>query len=342
MTQQIELGDIQAGIQRILAAHDRWVSVDVPGDHVPPDDFADALADFGQIGTDPASGQRKVLPDKLQDLQLLETGLLLLVQWTQYQQQAAMYPDGLPLPADFRRAYNRLTSLYQKSLDRRDERTHTQRVQPVKELKASGATNYQIAVHYGMLQDGKYQGVFFTPHATIREDLIFRELEQPGSVITKDWTHPRDLAEQDEQAEQVQATLKTVNGLASVFFWQEEEPPEDPDTVEELLRQGQYPDVIARVKHTTEAAVIAEAKRLNIPTNWRENPNRWRYIERVEEQPIAVQQQYSSEEIIAMIHAEKDADPEANTQEIADRVNQRTGLQPPLTRQKVKVVLANG
>lgn len=339
MTQQMTREDIQAGIERIAAAHDRWLEMDYPGDHVPPEDFAEALADFAQVGLDP-TGCPKELPSDLETLHLLETALLLLVQWTQYQQQADLHPEGLPLPYDFRRAYTRMVSLYQKSLEQQDRKSHTAAIKSVKHYRdTEKLTDYQIAVQYGRLVDGgKYEGVFFTSTGSVRFEQIQQEYDQPGSVIKETWRHPRDLAEQREQAEQVQLTLRTVSGLANVFFrGGDDTPPDDPDTVEELLRQGQYPDIIAYKKGVSEEDVHAEAKRLGIPTNWRENPNRWRYIAREEPQAIPVQQQYSSEEITEMIRAEKEADPEANTQEIADRVNQRAGLQ--LTRQKVGKVL---
>lgn len=137
-----------------------------------------------------------------------------------------------------------------------------QRLEPVAELLAQGVTYHQIAHHiYGHHGRGPFLNRAGQPDVT----LILQERDKPGSVIGDDWVHPADAAAQKTASVEMKRRLTAIKR-------RDEDRPEvtiDPATIEQLLREGQYPDVIARVKGTTLEAVLAEAQRLGIRPNER-------------------------------------------------------------------------
>ena len=149
------------------------------------------------------------------------------------------------------------------------------------QLKDFAGRDLQIARMYGHrieLRDGKskWVGPFFDDREVPRGDLIRQEAEKPGSVIPPGWIHPSEEARVREANAADAARIARTTERAA-------EPAEDPASVEEHLRDGQYPDVIATVKRTTEAAVRAEAAEKGIVPN--ERPN-LRAVRSDHEQPI--------------------------------------------------------
>lgn len=149
------------------------------------------------------------------------------------------------------------------------------------QLKDFAGRDLQIARMYGHrieLRDGKskWVGPFFDDREVPRGDLIRQEAEKPGSVIPAGWIHPSEEARVREANAADAARIARTTERAA-------EPAEDPASVEELLREGQYPDVIARVKRTTEAAVRTEAAEKGIVPN--ERPN-LRAVRSDHEQPV--------------------------------------------------------
>ena len=145
-------------------------------------------------------------------------------------------------------------------------------LRPVKELleeyKSDGGRKWQyIARDYGYLdktgEDHIWKGPFFK-NGNVEQYLIEKEAREPGSVVPAGW-HPED------ENEKLRRHVVTESGSALSRIRQHlksqgkiQETPEDPATIEELLRQGQFVSVIARVKKVSEEAVRAVADRLKI------------------------------------------------------------------------------
>jgi hypothetical protein len=148
----------------------------------------------------------------------------------------------------------------------------TRSLRPVKELleeyKNDGGRKWQyIARDYGWLdksgEDHVWRGPFFQ-NGNVMQFLIEQEAREPGSVVPAGW-HPEDenektrkniIADSGSALSRIRQHLKAQGKI--------QEAPEDPATIEELLRQGQFVSVIARVKKVSEDEVRAVADRLKI------------------------------------------------------------------------------
>lgn len=145
-------------------------------------------------------------------------------------------------------------------------------LRPVKELleeyKNDGGRKWAyIARDYGWLdksgEDHVWRGPFFQ-NGNVMQFLIEQEAREPGSVVPAGW-HPEDENEKTRKniiADSGSALARIRQHLKSQGKIQE--TPEDPATIEELLRQGQFVSVIARVKKVSEDEVRAVADRLKI------------------------------------------------------------------------------
>lgn len=117
-----------------------------------------------------------------------------------------------------------------------------------------------------------WQGPFYDERGSVLEELIVKqakfETNQDGGeqVIPDDWVHPN---EQDRVAGEDEALRERLDRL--VERESATAAKVDPATIEELLREGQYVDVIARIKHTTEEEVRKVADGLGIEVAERPN-----------------------------------------------------------------------
>lgn len=143
---------------------------------------------------------------------------------------------------------------------------------PVKQLledfKNDGGRKWMyIAREYGYLdktgEEHVWKGPFFT-NGNVNQHAIEQEAANPGSIVPAGW-HPQDeserlrkhiVADSSSALSRIRQHLKSQGKI--------KDTPEDPATIEELLRQGQFVSVIARVKKVSEEEVRAVADRLKI------------------------------------------------------------------------------
>lgn len=161
-----------------------------------------------------------------------------------------------------------------------DSHSQVRRLRPVKDLleeyKSDGGRKWTyIARDYGWLdksgEEHIWRGPFFNSSGTIDQFKIEQEAANPGSVVPAGY-HPAN--QQDELRQQVVSSsnsalasirnhLKSTGKITGIT--------EDPASIEELIRQGQFPHVIARVKNTTEEHVRQVASKIGITLHSRED-----------------------------------------------------------------------
>lgn len=131
----------------------------------------------------------------------------------------------------------------------------------VKLLRAQKVPDHQIANHiYG------YKGVgpFLGPNGQILHDLIDQEAEKAHSVIPEGWIPEQEKDRLKMHHIQTENRLKTLEDLSR--------PATKPaETVEGLLREKQYPDVIAKLCNVTVEQVHKIAEVLGIEISFRPN-----------------------------------------------------------------------
>lgn len=143
-------------------------------------------------------------------------------------------------------------------------------IEPVRDLLKSMAKfdgKYdQIARMYGKYDgdNDSYSGFFFGPTGKVVPALIEQEAKNPGSVVPPGWD-----PKQEHRLQSLAADLKRLQGHYGYFkslHCQLTGTKVDIDkaSVEEMLLEGQFPDVIARVKGVSETFVRSEAARLGI------------------------------------------------------------------------------
>lgn len=145
-------------------------------------------------------------------------------------------------------------------------------LRPVKELleeyKNDGGRKWlYIARDYGWLdktgEDHVWRGPFFK-NGNVDQFSIEQEAREPGSIVPAGW-HPEDENEK-QRKHIVESSGSALSRIRQHLKSQGkiQDTPEDPATIEELLRQGQFVSVIARVKKCSEEEVRAVADRLKI------------------------------------------------------------------------------
>ncbi len=147
-------------------------------------------------------------------------------------------------------------------------------LRPVKELleeyKNDGGRKWlYIARDYGWLdktgEEHIWRGPFFK-NGNVDQYAIEKEARETGSVVPAGW-HPEDENEKNRKniiADSGSALARIRQHLKSQG--KVKDTPEDPASIEELLRQGQFVSVIARVKKVSEEEVRAVADRMKIAT----------------------------------------------------------------------------
>ena len=121
--------------------------------------------------------------------------------------------------------------------------------------------HWQIANHiYG--HNGK--GPFLDTNGSILSDKLDQEEKEPGSVVPADWIPEQEKIRLEMHNVDVQKRIQALEGKA-------EAAAKPQESVEGLLREKQFPDVIAKVCGVTEEQVRKVAEALDIPVNIRPN-----------------------------------------------------------------------
>lgn len=102
----------------------------------------------------------------------------------------------------------------------------------------------------------------------VEQHAAFERGEHTDRVLPPDWILP---SEQDRINKRNVELLSQLDAMRD----SRHENSEDPATILELLQQGQYPDVIARVKNTTLDEVHHVARTNDLVPNDRSNPEPW-------------------------------------------------------------------
>lgn len=239
--------DILTSVDRLIAIQDAWEN-DPNAPDLPTREFELALlatVDTCENGDVPASCR-----------DLCQAMSRLRFEWNEYEDGTSR-PDGTPVA--------RFWSAFRAVIEARRgaEPFVPKRPEPVGELLRQNVSYQQIGEHiYGY----HGQGPFIREDGLVDVGLIFKERDQPGSVVPKDWVHPAELERKAKWERETMTRIVAVNAR------EENEPTKklDPAPIEDLLRQGQSVEVTARVKGVSEAEVLAVAKKFNIPVHGKE------------------------------------------------------------------------
>lgn len=174
--------------------------------------------------------------------------------------------DGLP-GRPFWDAIRALREAYE-SVDAIQRRGIEPVAELLQQLKDHPHKYEQIARIYGRYdaERDKFVGPFYFKNGSPNVEAIEKEGREPGSVVPAGYD---PLAESQSKARQagLSALAKVRKRLAET---QGQPVDKDPATVEQLLREGQFPDVIAFVKGVSEKSVRDTAGRLGIKIRERE------------------------------------------------------------------------
>jgi len=133
----------------------------------------------------------------------------------------------------------------------------------------------QVAKAYGWRKEvrpGQFRwtGPFFDGNEVEVTSLIEKEAKDPGSVVPVGW-RPDDEIEREKRS-QVENQNRLANARRRLNNAKEDV---DPASIDDLLFEGQFPDVIAKVKKVEIGEVLARAEALAMKPNDRENPDPW-------------------------------------------------------------------
>jgi len=175
--------------------------------------------------------------------------------------------DGLPVAA-FWAAYESVKKAHQQI---REAGARANTLEPVADLLeqfGKDSRRYEwVAKAYAVQQpDGSYVGPFLDEFGQVLTALIKQEAAEPGSVVP-DSSVLTAAAQRQRRSDEGQ---KKLDSLRSKFQAMNDIEPEDPSTIEELLKMRQYPDVIARSKRVTLEEVFTVAAELGITPGNRE------------------------------------------------------------------------
>lgn len=227
--------EILEAVDHLIQVHDDWES-DPQTPEVPTQEFEQAVLHAASVcdGDVPAPCR-----------ELVDTVSRLHLEWDKYA-DGQMRPDHRPVGSFW--------AAFREMLHAREGARPVVPVkpEPVSVLLKQKVPYRQIAYHiYGDGKSGPLVGEDGQP------DLgkIHQEADKPGSVIPADWLHPDHIERMERQRSEFERRLKAVSKSAEDF-------EEDPATIEDLLREGQYPAVVAKVKGVPINDVMEAVKKL--------------------------------------------------------------------------------
>lgn len=235
--------DILDSVNFLIEVFERWQN-DPSSPNVPTEQFEKALLNAAEVcdnGDTPAPCRElcMVAMPRLKE------------EWDQYV-EGNRRRNGTPLPR-FWAAFEAVAKARQAA------KPHKIVIPPpVKQLlDVEKVSPEQIAWHiYG----NNKKGPFVRENGSVDYLLLRKEADQPGSVIPDGWIPPW---EQERYEEWMKCTTRLI---ASSDSLKEDQPDYvDPTPIEDMLRQGQMPAAIARVKRIAVDDVIRAANELGIP-----------------------------------------------------------------------------
>lgn len=312
--------NILDAVGTMIAEHDRWAddqdAPDVPTQRL---EFAIDAAILECAHGDVPGDCR----------QLVAAMELLFHEWSSYK-DGRWDNRGRPL-GSFWDAF-RAVMLARKGASMSPKRT----IEPVAELLRQKVGYEQIAVIYG-----RERGPFMRD-GRVDVDAILRESETKGSVVSAGWVHPDEIDRQSEEIESLNGKLAALQALSPV-------DEVEKATIEEMLREGAFPEQIAAVKKVSLDEVRAVAEEHGITPNERPNLHATRnQFDPVltEEQDAALQprKQVAEESsapdadaLDSLILEEHERQPSLGAGELASVMTER--LEVPVSPQKVAGVL---
>jgi hypothetical protein len=244
--------EILAAVDAMLEAHDAWEADEEVT--LPTRELEQAInnaVETCDVGDVPAQCRELVL----------KMGRLGL-EWEKYQNGMSRTPDHRPIGA-FWGAYRAVVEARAVATPQA-----VKQPEPVHLLLSQKVPERQIAFFIWGWRNpatGKFEGPFVTAAQQPDITKIHEEAKEPGKH-TKDWIHPEQLLRQRERGIELSRRLTSIERKESA-----DTPTEEKATVLEMLQEGQYPDVIARVKRVTLDDVLKVAEQNNIKVAMRPN-----------------------------------------------------------------------
>lgn len=183
------------------------------------------------------------------------------LEWDKYQ-NGARTPDHKPVGA-FWGAYRAVVQA--REVARPPEVKHPE---PVHLLLKQKVSETQIAFFiwgWRNPRTSRFEGPFVTAAQQPDMTKIHEEAKEPGKY-TKDWVHPEQLERMKERRIDLSRRLSAAERAEAA-----DKPTEEKASVLEMLKEGQYADVIARVKRVSMDDVLRVAKEHGITVNARPN-----------------------------------------------------------------------
>ena len=236
-------GIILGAVDYLISVHDEWES-DPTAPDVPTAAFEEALIAIEKS----CEGD---IPLRCREVHTAVQRLVF--EWNEY--AGGVRNRNKPVPR-FWGAFRSLLNARQGAVLR-----PMRRPEPVSALLAQKVSYQQIAFHiWGCRGQGPLVNHAGQPDIA----KIHEEADKPGSVIPPEWHHP------DEMARHQHAVAQSVQRIESVQrLEQENDFTVDPASIEDLLAEGQFPNVIARVKRVSVEEVYQIAKLKGIKPNER-------------------------------------------------------------------------
>lgn len=238
--------EILLAVDRLLSVHDEWEK-----DETAP---VQPTANFeAAINEAVAAGESGDVPAQCRDLC---TALGRLgVEWDAYV-AGKRTPDHRPIGSFWGAMRDVIHARNGATADQ------VKQPEPVYLLIEQKVPHHQIAHH---IWGHRGKGPFVTAIGQVDSMKILEESKEPGKH-TKGWVHPEQLARQSDGRRELSRRLG-----AATRREQRDTRPVEKATVVEMLKEGQYPDVIARVKSLSLETVLAEAERYSITPSVRPN-----------------------------------------------------------------------
>lgn len=327
-----------ASVDNLMRVHEAW-QADEKAD-VPTQKYEQAVEDCVGIV---CNGD---IPSDCRGVELSVSKLAM--EWDLYRKGEKINSNGTPLDSLWA-AYRGVVSA------RRGAVTPTRRtLESVNKLMTEKVPHLQIAKMYGIrgpkvdIMDAVWVGPFFDEEGRVRHDLIEQQAafdrgeEGAVRVIEEGWEHPaetervkRESAELDNRIQRLEAEDEARDIT----------PHEDPATIEELLRQGQYPATVAKVKKCSLEEVMRISEQIGLEPNSKDNAETWdaQHPEKhnINQEILGATDAYerlSVDEVNQAIIELSESGEELSAGEMAKRVNETLGRNV-ISPQKVAAVL---